>query len=79
MNKLVYKVVQHDGGWAYEALGTFSETYPTPEAAREAARLAAREQSSPEAPTPIEYEDEKGHWHREVAGPNDRPQVEVEG
>jgi hypothetical protein len=79
MSKLVYKVVKHDGGWAYEALGTFSETYRTREAARTAARLAAAEQSSVEAPTPIEYEDEQGRWHREVTQPNDRPKTVVKG
>ena len=77
MSKLVYKIVQHDGGWAYEAMGTFSETFPTREAARNAAQLAAQEQSGADVATPIEYEDEQGHWHREVAQPGDRPKVVV--
>ncbi len=79
MSKLVYRVVRHDGGWAYEANGTFSEPFRTRELAREAARLAAREQRAPEEPTAIEYEDEQGHWHHEIAGRNDRPKTVVKG
>jgi len=79
MSKLIYKVVRHDGGWAYEANGTFSEPHRTRELARQAARLAAQEQEEPGEPTAIEYEDEKGHWHHEVAQPKDRPKTEVEG
>jgi len=79
MSKFVYKIVRHDGGWAYQADGTFSETFRTRDAARKAARLAASEQSSPGEPTPIEYEDEKGKWHREIAEPDDRPQAVVKG
>ena len=29
MSKITYKIVKHDGGWAYEANGTFSEPFPT--------------------------------------------------
>ena len=81
MTKVVYKIVRHDGGWAYTASGTFSETYRTHDAARRAANLAAREQSSTsgEEPASIEYEDENGKWHREVVKPDDRPQTDVEG
>jgi hypothetical protein len=79
MTKLVYRVVRHDGGWAYEANGTFSEPFRTREEARKAARLAAREQETPGQPTPIEYEDEKGRWHHEVAEGMDRPKTEVKG
>ena len=41
MNKITYRVVKHDGGWAYEANGRYSEQFRTREAARKAARLAA--------------------------------------
>ena len=27
MAKIVYQIVQHDGGWAYKADGSFSEPY----------------------------------------------------
>jgi len=70
-------VVRHDGGWAYEASGSFSEPFRTREQAREPARLAAREQEAPGDPTPTDYEDEKGQWHHEVAGGKDRPKTVV--
>ncbi len=79
MSSITYKVVKHDGGWAYEANGTFSERFPTREAAREAAKLAAREQAAPGDTTLISYEDEKGEWHKEVDSGTDRPKTSVEG
>src|SRR3984885_15684961 len=79
MSKITYKVVKHDGGWAYEANGTYSEPFPTREAARKAARLAASEQTAPGETTQISYEDEKGRWHDEVDSGSDRPRTEVEG
>ncbi len=80
MNKVVDRVLRHDGGWAYEVNGTFSEPFRTREAARAAARLAAREQAEPgDEPTPIDYEDEKGRWHHEVADGDDRPEAVVKG
>jgi Uncharacterized protein conserved in bacteria (DUF2188) len=44
MAKVVYKIVKHENGWAYKARGTFSETFPTHEAALAAAKTAAGEQ-----------------------------------
>jgi hypothetical protein len=41
MSKITYRVAKHDGGWAYETNGTYSEQFQTREAARKAARLAA--------------------------------------
>jgi hypothetical protein len=79
MNRITYKVVKHDGGWAYEVNGTYSEKFPTREAARKAAKLAASEQAAPGEATPISYEAEKGHWHDEVADGSDRPKTAVEG
>jgi Uncharacterized protein conserved in bacteria (DUF2188) len=60
MSKVTYKVLKHDGGWAYEASGTCSESFPSREAARKAAKLAASEQATPGQTTQISYEDEKG-------------------
>jgi Uncharacterized protein conserved in bacteria (DUF2188) len=79
MSKITYKVVKHDGGWAYEANGTYSEPFPTRDSARKAAKLAAREQAVPGETTQISYEDEKGHWHNEVDSGTDRPKTTVEG
>jgi hypothetical protein len=79
MSKITYKVVKHDGGWAYEANGTYSEPFRTRDAARKAAKLAAQEQSTPGETTPISYEDDKGRWHDEVDSGTDRPTTKVEG
>jgi hypothetical protein len=79
MSKISYKVVKHDGGWAYEANGTYSEPFATRELARKAAKLAANEQATPGETTRISYEDEKGRWHNEVDSGNDRPKTSVEG
>lgn len=79
MSKIVYKVVKHDGGWAYEANGTFSEKFRTRGEARVAAKRAAAEQTAPGESSAISYEDEKGKWHDEVAAGSDRPVTEVEG
>jgi hypothetical protein len=79
MGTVTYKVTKHDGGWAYEVNGTFSERFPTRESARKAARLAASEQLAPGETTPISYEDDKGRWHNEIADGRDRPKTTVEG
>lgn len=78
MTKVTYAIVEHDGGWAYRVGGTFSETYPTREAAHLAATRAALEQQQPGASAGITWEDERGRWHAEVARGSDRPDVEVE-
>jgi len=79
MTKITYEIVEHDGGWAYRVDGVFSETFPTHDAARKAAERAASEQVVPGETTPISWEDNKGHWHDEVARGTDRPETDVEG
>jgi Uncharacterized protein conserved in bacteria (DUF2188) len=79
MSAITYKVVRHDDGWAYRANETFSEPFPTRDAARKAARLAAREQSAPGEAAKISYEDEKGCWHTEVDSGTDRRVTKVQG
>lgn len=74
-----YRIVQHAGGWAYKAEGTFSEPYPTRDAALAAARNAARRQSVGGQTVPIEWEDENGRWHTETSPGGDRPVTEIEG
>ena len=39
MSKITYRVVKHDGGWAFEANGSYSEQFQTREAARKAAKI----------------------------------------
>ena len=78
--KITYHIVEHDGGWAYQADGVFSETFPTHDAAREAAQRAAGEQRvGEEDSVGIVYEDAKGRWRGEVSKGGDRPITEVEG
>ena len=72
MTKIIYEIVEHDGGWAYRVDGVFSETFPTHDMARAAAERVARKQVVPGDTTGISYEDKGGRWHDEVAAGNDR-------
>ncbi len=78
MTRVVYEVVEHDGGWAYKVRDVFSETFPSHEAAHRAAEAAAARQQLEGADTDIEYEDARGKWHREYADGGDRPEATVE-
>ena len=78
MAHITYKVVRHEDGWAYTVNGVFSESFPTHAEALEAARRAAAEQRQPGQTEDIEYEDESGKWHRELARGDDRPETDVE-
>ena len=79
MTKVIYEVVEHDGGWAYRANDVYSETYPTHDTARAAAEGAARKQNVAGQTTGIRYEDRNGEWHEEVANGSDRPETQVVG
>lgn len=78
MAKVHYKIVEHDGGWAYTVDKVFSEPFPTHDEALIAARIAAQEQEQPGETTEISWEDEKGKWHTEIADGSDRPTTDVE-
>ena len=79
MADVTYQVVEHDGGWAYKLGDVFSETFPTHDAARQAAdRVAAEQREAGETET-ISYQDEKGAWHEETASGSDRPDTAVTG
>jgi Uncharacterized protein conserved in bacteria (DUF2188) len=77
MAKLTYHIVKHDDGWAYQAEGVYSETFPSHDAAVAAARRAADEQRIPGETTGISWEDENGKWHEEIVKGDDRPRTEV--
>ncbi|HWF01485.1 MAG TPA: DUF2188 domain-containing protein [Caulobacteraceae bacterium] len=79
MSEEHYRIVEHDGGWAYTALGVFSETFPTRQAALAAARRVVAEQAQPDRTAAIQYQDETGAWRLEIAPGDDRPIVDVEG
>lgn len=72
-----YKIVQHDGGWAYKLDDVFSEAFRTHEAALQAARRVAREQERPGETRAILWEDASGKWHEELARGDDRPIADV--
>ena len=61
MSHVTYKIVQHDGGWAYTVDGVFSEAFATHAAALAAAKRAAAEQRVPGRTEAIEYETADGN------------------
>jgi len=60
MSHVQYVVFQHDGGLAYRAGDTVSETFPSRERAPKAAEAAAREQRTPGETAAIPYETPDG-------------------
>lgn len=79
MTRIIYEVVEHDGGWAYKADGVFSETFATHDLARKAADRVAQEQLIPGNSAEISYEDKDGRWREELARGGDRPETGVKG
>ena len=79
MVKIHYKVVEHDGGWAYKLGDVFSEPFPDRATALAAAKRVAAEQHVPGEAAYIEYQDEAGRWHTEFSAGDDRPDAEVSG
>lgn len=79
MQLVTYKIVEHDGGFAYTVDGVFSETFASHDAALRAAQTAAREQSVAGETTGIRFETADGVWHEEIADGHDRPVTDVEG
>jgi hypothetical protein len=77
MSHVTYRIVEHDGGWAYKVGEAFSETFKSRELAQGAARRAAREQRIPGDDVTIEYEDGSGHWRDEDTRGDDRPDTDV--
>jgi len=78
-NHVVYRIVEHDGGWAYKVGDVFSETFRDHASARRAAERAAREQRISGETTDIMFEDASGKWRIEHADGHDRPETEVKG
>ncbi len=77
MSKVSYRIVEHDGGWAYKVGDVFSETFGSHDDALSAARAASSEQEVGGDSEGIEYQDSAGQWHEEVAQGGDRPETEV--
>jgi hypothetical protein len=78
MARVVYEIVEHDGGWAYKLGDVFSETFANREEAVEAARIVAEEHEQAGPAEDIEYQDADGKWHEEHADGDDRPEVDVQ-
>ena len=78
MTRIIYRIVPHDGGWAYKLGDSFSETFATHAAARAAAVAVSREQQVPDRTSWIEFEDASGQWITERADGHDRPETTVE-
>ena len=78
MSHVTYKIVEHDGGWAYTVNGVFSESFSSHAAALAAARRAATEQRVPGRTEAIQYETADGKWHIETASGSDRPTTDIE-
>jgi len=76
---LKYRVARHDGGWAYQFDGTWSERFETHEDAMNAARTAAERHRVGGKDTVISYETADGEWHTEVAQGGERPETIVVG
>lgn len=79
MTRVIYHIVEHDGGWAYRVDGVYSETFPSHDSARAAAERAAREQRLAGETVGITWEDESGRWQSELSDGADRPDTAVEG
>ena len=77
MAKIHYRIVLHDGGWAYKLGDVFSEPFASRSAALSAAKRVAAEQHIPGDTTHIEFQDEHGVWHTELSEGNDRPDADV--
>jgi hypothetical protein len=77
MTDVTYRIVEHDGGWAYKVGDVFSETFRTHDAALHAAQRAAGEQRVAGEDTGISYEDERGRWRDELSAGDDRPTTQV--
>lgn len=78
MSHITYRIVQHDGGWAYTVNGVYSEAFASHASALAAARRAATEQRTPGRTEMIEYETADGKWHTETAVGSDRPETDVD-
>jgi hypothetical protein len=77
MTKIVYEIIKHDGGWAFKLGDTISQSFTSHDAAYNAAKRVAMEQTRPGETVGISWEDERGRWHDELEPGDDRPEVDV--
>ena len=77
MINVTYKVVEHDGGWAYKVGDVFSETFRTHDDAHRAAEIAAKRQRALGEDGEIVFEDASSKWHQQTSAGGDRPDTDV--
>lgn len=77
MAQVVYRVVEHNDGFAYQVDEAYSETFATHAAALEAARSAAQRQQLAGTDEEILYQDAEGRWHEEFARGDIHPEAAV--
>jgi hypothetical protein len=63
IGKISYRVVKHDGGWAYETKSGHSLQFRTRDAARKAARLAAAEHVTAHEAAPRPSHNAERQWY----------------
>ena len=69
MSHVTYRIVEHDGGWAYTVDGSYSETFPNHDAALKAASdFAVLDQE----PRHVLIQDDVGEWDETVIQPPGR-------
>ena len=78
MTRVIYQIVEHDGGWAYKVGDVFSETFPTHGARARCCRAGCgRAADSRRDAARSNTKIRSGQWHEETARGDDRPDSEV--
>ena len=77
MSIITYKIVEHDGGWAYKLGDVFSETFRDAAGGGRGGEKGRRRAAGSGQTEAIEYEDSEGKWHEELARGDDRPITDV--
>lgn len=77
MPSVTYRIVEHDGGFAYKLGDVFSEPFRSHAAALSAARRVALEQQVGGRDAEISWQDAEGRWHEEHVDGGDRPDAQV--
>ena len=78
MAHVTYEIVEHDGGWAYKLGDVFSEPFRDARGGGGGGKDGGGGAALPGRRETIEYQDEEGNWHEELARGDDRPETEVQ-
>ena len=81
MTKITYHIVEHDGGWAYQVNGVFSETFPSmmqPRRRRSAPPRSSTCRETPElSPGKIKVANGTKNWRAATIGPRPKSRAEI--